>query len=46
MRAELNDAELRPTALARSSLPTISTTNDCRAGASNAVPMPNTNARM
>jgi hypothetical protein len=45
MRAVLNDAELSPTAFARSSVPTISTTNDCRAGASKAVPVPNRNAR-
>jgi hypothetical protein len=44
IRAALNEAELRPTALVRSSAWTISLTNDCRAGASKAVPMPNTNA--
>jgi MFS family permease len=45
IRARLNDAELRPTALVRSSGPTISLTNDWRAGASKADPMPNTKAR-
>ena len=44
MRATLNAAEFRPTALVRSSGPTISETNDCRAGASNAEPIPNANA--
>ncbi len=44
MRARLKDAEFRPTALVRSSGPTISLTNDCRVGASNADPMPNTKA--
>ena len=44
IRARLNDAEFRPTALVRSSGPTISLTNDCRAGASKADPIPNTNA--
>ena len=42
MRARLKLAELRPTALVRSSGPTISDTNDWRAGASNAEPTPNT----
>ena len=45
MRAVLNAAELSAMALPRSSFPTISTTNDCRAGRSNALMMPNTNAR-
>ena len=40
MRAVLKVAELRPTALVRSSGPTISETNDWRAGASKAEPMP------
>ena len=44
MRARLKAAELSPTALVTSSWSTISETNDCRAGASNAEPMPNTNA--
>lgn len=44
-RAALKEAEFRPTALDNSSLPTISTTNDCRVGASNAVPRPNMKAR-
>ena len=44
MRAVLNVAELRPTAFVSSSGPTISETNDCRAGASNAEPIPNRNA--
>ena len=44
MRARLNDAEFSPTALGSWSCPTISFTNACRAGASNAVPMPNTKA--
>ena len=37
MRPALNDAELRPTALGRSSALTSSQTNDCRTGASKAV---------
>ena len=45
MRPALNDTELRLTALARSSGPTISLTNDCRTGASKAVAVPNANAR-
>ena len=40
MRAVLNVAELRPTALVRSSGPTSSETKDWRAGASNAEPIP------
>ena len=44
IRARLNAAELRPTALVTSSGSTISETNDCRAGASKAEPMPKTNA--
>ena len=44
IRAVLNAAELRPTALVTSSGPTISETNDCRTGASNAAPMPKANA--
>ncbi len=43
-RAALKEAELSPTALERSSGPTISETNDCRAGASKAVPTPKTRA--
>ena len=43
-RAKLKDAEFSPTALEMSSLPTISETNDCRAGLSAAVITPNTNA--
>ncbi len=39
-RAALNDVELRPTALDRSSSGTISDTNACRTGASNAVTHP------
>ena len=39
-RPRLNDALLSPTALARSSRPTISMTKDCRAGASQAAPTP------
>ncbi len=44
MRATLKLAELRPTALVRSSGATISDTNDWRAGASNAEATPSTNA--
>ncbi len=44
MRAALKAAELRPTALVRSSWPTISETNAWRAGPSNAAPMPKRNA--
>jgi hypothetical protein len=44
IRARLNDAELRPTALETWSGPTISDTNACRLGPSNAVPVPNTKA--
>ena len=44
MRARLNDAEFRPTALARRSRSTISLTNAWRAGTSNAAPAPNTKA--
>ena len=44
MRAVLKVAELRPTALVSSSGPTISETNDWRAGASKAEPMPNRKA--
>src|SRR6266545_5996683 len=43
-RAALNEAEFSPTAFGRSSRPTISTTNDWRVGASNAVPTPNRKA--
>ena len=43
MRAELNVVELMATALASSSLPTISTTNDCRTGMSTALIRPRTN---
>ncbi len=43
-RAALNDAELRPTALERSSGPTISLTKLWRAGASKADPTPKTKA--
>ena len=44
MRAALKDAELRPTALLRSSGGTISLTKLWRAGASKAEPMPNASA--
>ena len=44
IRAALNDAELSPTALVRSSLLTISLTKDCLAGASKAVPTPKVKA--
>jgi len=44
IRAALKLAEFSPTALVRSSWPTISETNDCRAGASNAEPTPKRNA--
>ena len=44
MRARLKAAELRPTALVTSSWSTSSDTNDWRAGASKAEPMPKTNA--
>ena len=44
MRAALKEAELRPTALVRSSAETSSDTNDCRAGASNTAAVPSTNA--
>ncbi len=40
VRATLNIVELRAMALVRSSLPTISTTNACRAGTSSARPTP------
>ena len=40
MRPVLKIVELMPTALTRSSLPTISTTNDCRIGLSTAVIKP------
>ncbi len=43
-RAELNCMEFRPTALGNKSCPTISATNDCRAGASKAWTMPSVNA--
>ena len=45
MRAVLNAAELSAMALPRSSLPTISTTKDCRVGMSKALMIPNTPAR-
>ena len=44
IRARLNAAALSPTALASWSRSTISLTNAWRAGASNAVPVPNRNA--
>ncbi len=44
MRARLNEALLRPTALVSSCGSTISLTKDCRAGASKAVPTPKTKA--
>ena len=44
MRARLKAAELSPTALVTSSRSTISGTNDWRAGASKAEPMPKTKA--
>ena len=44
IRATLKAAELSPTALVSSSGSTISETNDWRAGASKAEPMPKTNA--
>ena len=43
IRARLNDAELRPTALARSGRSTISLTNAWRAGTSSALAVPKTN---
>ena len=43
-RAALKEAELSPTALLRSSGPTISLTKLWRAGASNAEPTPKTKA--
>ena len=43
-RPRLNEALLSPTALGRSSRPTISMTNDCRAGASMAAPTPSSSA--
>jgi hypothetical protein len=46
IRARLNDAEFRPTALASWSVSTISLTNVCRAGVSNAVAAPKAKARM
>jgi hypothetical protein len=42
MRARLNVVEFSATALVSCSLPTISPTNDCRTGMSNAVNTPNT----
>ena len=44
IRAALKAAELRPMALGRCSLPATSETNACRAGLSNAVPMPKAKA--
>jgi len=44
MRAALKTAELRAIALATSSLPTISTTNDWRAGMSTVLTRPSRNA--
>ena len=44
MRARLNDAELRATALGSMAFGTISFTNAWRAGVSNAPPVPNRNA--
>ena len=43
-RAALNIDELRPMALSRSSFPTISTRNACRAGMSNAFTVPSSDA--
>ena len=44
IRPRLNEAELRATALVSLSRPTISLTNACRAGASNAAPVPKAKA--
>ena len=44
IRAALNEAELSPTALVRSSGPTISDTKDCRAGASKTEAVPSSRA--
>ena len=44
IRPRLNDAELRATALVSVSRPTISLTNACRAGVSNAAAVPKTKA--
>ena len=44
IRAAWKVAELRPMALGSRSVPTTSETKDCRAGLSNAVPIPNRKA--